>query len=77
MKTELSEIITEIKLLEKERTKNNEEIKKLEHQLFKELCRKNYLKECEPAYCFFNITGTCEYIKVMNEIHNRKDESDE
>jgi hypothetical protein len=72
MKIELNKTVTEIKALEKKEARNKGQIRKLEHRLFEELCNKPYLDNCEPAYCVFQLTNTCEYVKVIRKIHTTR-----
>lgn len=44
------------------------ELNKLEKELVKKLCPKGYKTECEPAYCTFQITDTCPFLKKWREI---------
>ena len=51
----------------KEKKEKEIEIEKLERQLTKELCPKGK-QECEPAYCTFQITDTCPFLKKWRKI---------
>lgn len=51
--------------------KRNDPIKTLQVYAFRHYCMKSYLDECEPEYCSFRLTNTCDYIKVIDFIfHN-------
>lgn len=50
---------------------SREDLSKLEHTIFSSYCSKKYLKACEPYYCSFRDSNTCEYIKIINEIKNK------
>ncbi len=69
--------ISKIKKFKKKKKKINDLIeeferylKELEGYLFKKYCMKGYLSECEPEYCSYRITRTCEYIFVIRFIKN-------
>ena len=68
-KNTLEKTIEELRKLMKEKHKNEEKIKELERVLFRELCPKHYLEDCEPAYCVFRITDSCEYLKSLRKIY--------
>ncbi|AMM40845.1 hypothetical protein HS1_001041 [Candidatus Desulfofervidus auxilii] len=68
-KKEIEEIVNELKQALKVRNEDEKVVKGLEHRLFKLLCPKHYLDECEPAYCVFRITDSCEYIKILRKLN--------
>ena len=46
------------------RAKIRQAIDILEKKMFEDLCNKSHYKtECEPAYCSYQGSGTCDYIK--------------
>jgi len=38
------------------------------HRVFKSLCPKSYLNECEPEFCAFRIEGSCPVINLIEEL---------
>ncbi|WP_010250982.1 hypothetical protein [Acetivibrio cellulolyticus] len=54
---------------------NNEnimmKIKELNNYLFKELCLKEYLDECEPEYCSFRLSNTCPYVVIIKLMYSK------
>ena len=65
----IEKIISQLKKDIKFKVKGENHIKALEHQLFERFCQKNYLDECEPAFCVFRLDNSCEYIKILNSIY--------
>jgi len=68
-----SEAVQTLLRLRRQREKDNldflHELEELESRVFKELCvKRKYMKQCEPSYCCFRITGSCEFIKTWHEI---------
>lgn len=45
------------------------DVDELKSELFAELCLKDYLDQCEPAFCVHRRTGNCEYIKITGQIN--------
>lgn len=43
-------------------------IKKTDKQIFRDYCHKEYIKECEPWYCSYRITGNCEYPRKIKKL---------
>ena len=70
MNDKIKQSITELKKLIKQSDKNKQKIEELEQKLFEELCSKDYLDKCEPEYCVFRITDSCEYLKTIRKIYN-------
>lgn len=65
----IKKIIEQIKGTIQIKNKDEKRIKLLEIKFFKEFCLKQYLKECEPGYCVFRITNSCEYVKLLKKVH--------
>jgi len=72
IKKEVEKIVNELKQAMRIRNENEKVVKEIEHRLFKLLCPKHYLDECEPAYCVFRITDSCEYLKILRKINQEK-----
>ncbi len=49
----------------------NEGLRRLKQSVFRELCEKQYLTECDASYCTMRYTGTCEYLRVWGEIEKQ------
>ena len=47
---------------------NEDKIKKLNNELFNSLCQKGYLMNCNPEYCTYRYTNTCDYLKALKYI---------
>ena len=47
------------------------ELEELKLKLFKNLCPKGYKDECEPAYCIFRITNSCDYVKFLTRVQRQ------
>ncbi|MBL7094555.1 hypothetical protein ISS22_11355 [candidate division KSB1 bacterium] len=62
------ELLRLIKKVEREKAYNDVKINlaEVEKYCFKKYCMKEYLNTCEPAYCSFQITNSCDYIKVIH-----------
>jgi len=69
IKKEVEKLANELKQAIEIRNKNEEVIKEIGHKLFKLLCPKHYLDKCEPAYCLFRLTDSCEYIKILRKLN--------
>ena len=41
------------------------------HTLFKSLCHKPYLNECEPEFCGFRMTGACKYPAEYSKLKDK------
>ncbi|CAG0962273.1 MAG: hypothetical protein MPEBLZ_03994 [Candidatus Methanoperedens nitroreducens] len=67
--TSIKKIVEQIKRTIQIKNKDDKRIKQLEIKFFKEFCLKQYLKECEPGYCVFRITNSCEYVKILKKVH--------
>lgn len=67
--TSIKKIVEKIKGIIQIKNKDEKRIKQLETKFFKEFCLKQYLKECEPGYCVFRITNSCEYVKILKKVH--------
>jgi|GEM_PF-2431406 hypothetical protein len=48
---------------------NSKSIEELKNELYVKFCLKEYLEECDPAYCSFRITNSCEYIKILRSLN--------
>lgn len=59
---ERKELRKKLLSLKKNRQAIDREISKLEKQLTKELCPKGKVF-CEPAYCLFQISDSCPFLK--------------
>jgi len=64
----LSELLEFSKLNEKILMDWKELVKKTDKQLFRDYCYKKYLKNCEPMYCTYRITNSCEYPKKRKKL---------
>lgn len=52
-------------------------LKEIEKELFNKHClKKEYNKECEPTYCSFRATHTCNFIKEFSRILNGLEEKE-
>lgn len=46
-------------------------LRSLEKEVFDEHCpKRHYMSLCEPAYCVFRFTNTCEFLEKWSDIRN-------
>lgn len=73
MKEDIARTIKELEDITKKQIDKERETEEKLKILFNEYCLKDYLNECEPAYCVFRITNSCEYIKILNKLYREAD----
>ena len=47
------------------------EIEKIQNELFKKYCAKQYQEKCDPFFCTFRMNEQCEFIQKLGEFNKK------